>query len=413
MEFIGESGLKAVVDAVRVAFLAFNGKEHVILGLFVAGELDLVFAAEFLVVADDVHDLAGVDIDAPEDNHVIGAAEDGAVAGEIQAAVAFSGDDAGEVVGPVADERDSFLAEGGDDHFADLAVREAFQGFGITDFDNEAVGPVMQAVMAFAVDGGAGAVHFGHAADIVAGFQPELGFNGETHFFAAGFGAADDLAQFDFVPDAGAVHFLGHKESHGSGGTEAGGAHVLEELQMDLQVAGANGNGHGSEPLAAALESSAGGPQTVAHGHLDPVLGGQAGHFEAAGHLIVEHADVFGGIGQDLPLAGSAAGGVDTHNVLIGHAEKGKGIPPAQIVCVDGRKLRQIVERTDIVGADAGLPEDFSVLGRFFSLMHGPAQAFSLDFEELFVSVRRNKAACHTKIRLLPADPGAVPSSML
>ena len=182
---------------------------------------------------------------------------------------------------------------------------------------------------------------------------------------------------------------------------------------MDLQVAGADGNGHGSEPLAAALESSAGGPQTVAHGHLNPVLGGQASHFEAAGHLIVEHADVFGGIGQDLPFACSAAGGVDTHNVLIGHAEKGKGIPPAQIVCVDGRKLRQIVERTDIVGADAGLPEDFSVLGRFFSLMHGPAQAFSLDFEELFVSVRRNKAACHTKIRLLPADPGAVPSSML
>ena len=59
-----------------------------------------------------------------------------------------------------------------------------------------------------------------------------------------------------------------------------------------------------------------------------------------------------------------------------------------------------------------GLFEYFSVLGRFFSLMHGPAQAFSLDFEELFVSVRRNKAACHTKIRLLPADPGAVPSSM-
>ena len=194
MEFIGESGLKALVDAVRVAFLAFNGEEHVILGFLVAGELDLVFAAEFLVVADDVHDLAGIDIDAPEDDHVIGAAEDGAVAGEIQAAVALSGNDAGEVMGTVADERDSFLAERGDDHFADLAVGQAFQRFGIADFDNEAVGPVMQAVVAFAVDGGAGAVHFGHAADIVAGFQPELGLNGKAHFFAAGLGAADDLA---------------------------------------------------------------------------------------------------------------------------------------------------------------------------------------------------------------------------
>ena len=156
---------------------------------------------------------------------------------------------------------------------------------------------------------------------------------------------------------------------------------------MNLQVAGAHGDRHGAELFAAALEAHAGRPQAVAHGHLDPVFRRYAGELEAAGHLIVEHVDVPGGIGQDFALAGRAARGVDAHDVLIGHAAEREGVAPAQILGVDGRQPGQIVERADVVGADAGLFENLPVLGGLFSLMHGPAQALGLNFVKLFVSV--------------------------
>ena len=66
--------------------------------------------------------LAGEDVHAADDEHVVGPARDPVHAGVGPAADARLGVEAGDVAGAVADEREGFLGEGGDDQFAHLAL---------------------------------------------------------------------------------------------------------------------------------------------------------------------------------------------------------------------------------------------------------------------------------------------------
>ena len=59
-----------------------------------------------------------------------------------------------------------------------------------------------------------GAVHLGHARDVVAGLKAE--FFGETlaHFEAVRLGTENDLLKCDLVAQIVALHFLGKEEGH-------------------------------------------------------------------------------------------------------------------------------------------------------------------------------------------------------
>ena len=153
---------------------------------------------------------------------------------------------------------------------------------------------------------------------------------------------------------------------------------------MHFEVAGAHGDGEHAEALAAQLEARTGRPQAVAHGHLHAVQGGQARHLVAAGHLQGERVHVIGRVGQDLALARGAAGGVDAHHILFGHAEQGQGVAFAQVFHVHGGQTAQIVQRGDVVGRDAARFQTFAVLGGPESLAHGETQAFQLLAGDLF-----------------------------
>jgi hypothetical protein len=52
-----------------------------------------------------------------------------------------AGNDAGDVPGPVTDQRGGLLAQGGDHHFAPLAVGHRLQGLRIDDFQDVVISP--------------------------------------------------------------------------------------------------------------------------------------------------------------------------------------------------------------------------------------------------------------------------------
>mgnify|MGYP005871932495 CR=1 FL=1 len=169
---------------------------------------------------------------------------------------------------------------------------------------------------------------------------------------------------------------------------------------MHLQVAGAHGDGEHAEALAAQLEARTGRPQAVTHGHLHAVQGGQARHLVATGHLQGKIIHVIGRVSQDLALARGAAGGMDAHHFLFGHAEQGQGIAFAQVFHVHGGQTAQIVQRGDVVRRDATGFQTFAVLGGLESLAHGEAQAFQLLAGDLFGRKPGDETVSHGTVSL-------------
>ena len=83
--------------------------------------------------------LAGEDVHAADDEHVVGAARDAVHAGVGAAADAGIGAQPGDVAGAVTDEREGFLGERGDDQLAQLAFGQHLAGLGVDDLGQEVV----------------------------------------------------------------------------------------------------------------------------------------------------------------------------------------------------------------------------------------------------------------------------------
>ena len=107
-----------------------------------------------------------------------------------------------------------FFGQRSHDHFADFAFGNGLERVGIDDLDIEKVRPIMDAFPDLAVQARSGAVHLGHARDVVAGLKAE--FFGETlaHFEAVRLGTENDLLKCDLVAQIVALHFLGKEEGH-------------------------------------------------------------------------------------------------------------------------------------------------------------------------------------------------------
>lgn len=61
---------------------------------------------------------------------------------------------------------------------------------------------------------GSGAVHLGHARDVVTGLKAELFGETLAHFEAVRLGTENDLLECDLVAQIVAFHFLGKEEGH-------------------------------------------------------------------------------------------------------------------------------------------------------------------------------------------------------
>ena len=102
-------------------------------------------------------DLRGEDVNAADDNHVVAAAGDAMDSAEGPAAGTGAGDQACDVARAVADHRHGLFAEGGEDEFALVAIFEDAASFGVDDLGIEVILQDVEAVLAGAFDGDAGA----------------------------------------------------------------------------------------------------------------------------------------------------------------------------------------------------------------------------------------------------------------
>ena len=198
--------------------------------------------------------------------------------------------------------------------------------------------------MVRALDAGAGAIKFGHAHDIEQLHPAEKFRNLAPHGHRGALRAVDHLLQIDLVGDPPLVHLFGHQQAHGGGAAQHRALQVHQEFAVHVDVARPHRDGQGAQPLAAQLEAHPRGPDAVAHGDLHPVQGGDPGHLVAAGEEIPPVVDVLLGVADDLAFAGGAAGGVDAHDLLIGHRPEREGVAVPQVFPRGQGEFLQVVQ---------------------------------------------------------------------
>ena len=73
-----------------------------------------------------------------------------------------------------------------------------------------------------------------HAGDVEAVFDAEPFLEAPAHLGRMGFGSENDAFEADALYHVALLHFLGHEQGHGGGGAKAGGAQILQQLEVDF-----------------------------------------------------------------------------------------------------------------------------------------------------------------------------------
>ena len=258
-------------------------------------------------------------------------------------------------------------------------------------------------------------IEFGHAGDVETFLDAQPLLEAPPHLVGVGLGPENHFAQLHALAQIALVDLLSQKQSHGGGGAQAGGTHVLKQLEVDLHVARPHRQGHGPEMLAAQLEAGPGRPQAVAHGDLHPVQGGQAGQLVAASEHLLPGVDVALGVGQYLALAGGAGRGVDAHHLGLGHGQKRQGIALAQILDGGQRQPGEVVQGQVLAGLVAGLGQALPVdraAGK--GVAAGPVEAGGLDVGDGLGGKIGQKTVCrHGRLRVGGIGGGFYPKTAI
>ena len=246
------------------------------------------------------------------------------------AAGAVAGDDAREVMRAIADQRSAFLAQRGENQLPDLAVGHRRARVGIDDLDVNVVRPTCMPA-ARRRKCRCRAVDLRQTVDVV-DLDAQLVLNAVAHLLAPALRSDDALPQVKAVANGALPDLLGQQKRIRARGGENRRLQILHHLQLLLGVAGAHGDGHGSEALRAELEADARRPQSIAGRNVDAVLVGDARHLVATRELNGPVLDVFAGVGDDDGRARRAGGAVDAHDLLIGNRLQSKRVRGAQVV---------------------------------------------------------------------------------
>jgi len=182
-------------------------------------------------------DLRREDVDAADDQHVVGAIADALHAAQRAAAGALAGDQRRNVARAEAQERKGLFGERRENEFAALAVGKDLAGVGIDDLGIERVLEDVNAVLGHALAGDSGADDFGQAVD-VDGLEGEPFLDGFAHLLGPRLGAEEPHAQLE-RPWRHAIGeaFLGERERVGGRAAKHSGAEVLHEHDLALAVA--------------------------------------------------------------------------------------------------------------------------------------------------------------------------------
>ena len=315
------------------------------------------------VVQQHRFDLAGEHVDAPDNQHIVGAALGLGHPDVGPAAGALLPGEGADIPGAVAEEREGLLVHGGEHQLALLSLGEYLSGIGVNDLRDEVVLVDVHSLLRGALEGDARPAELREAVDIV-GLDAQGGFDVPAHLLAPGLGAEDTGLQRDILGlIAHFPHPLPQESGIAGGAAENGGLQIHNEHNLTVGVAGAGGDGEAAHLVAAAVETGAAGEQTVAIGHLADVLFCAAGGHDGPGAAFLPQVDIGLGVEGHHALSGGAGGGLNAHRLREGNAQKAVGIRLPQIVLGKKREQVQVVDGLNVLRRDPLFLHLFPIVG--------------------------------------------------
>ena len=356
-------------------------------GVVLAAHDDLIVGGD-VAAADlqqDFLDLGREDVDAADDEHVVGAAHGlchtdvGAAAGAL-----FPVEHA-DILGAVAQQGEGLFGDGGEDQLALGAVGQDLAGVGVDDLGNEVVLADVHACLLGALVGNTGAGELGEAIDII-GLDAHLGLNVVAHLLGPGLSAEDAGLQLDLVLDAPLQDGFGQVGGVGGGAAQDGGFQVHHELELTVGVAGGHGQGQGAHLVGAAVKAGTAGEQAVAVGDVDHVILGAAHSHDGTGAAILPQVHVVLGVVGHHTLAGGAGGGLDADTFAQGLGHEAVGVALPQVILGDEGELVQILDALDVIGGHTLGFHLLAVVGDIVpNMLDLFDQAFTLEGAQLFL----------------------------
>ena len=220
-------------------------------------------------------------------------------------------------------------------------------------------------------------IQLGHSRDIEHLLQTHKFFDPCAHGITASLRAEDHLLERNFVFQISAVYLLGHQQAHGGRTAHRSGLKINQKLTLQVDVARPNRKGHGSKFLTTQLKPYPRRPDTVSHGNLHPVFGGNPGHLIASGKEMDPIVDIFLGVAQNFPFAHGTGRGMDSNHLGLGNRKKWKRIVFAQVIGCGERQFSNVIQRSKVFGTDAGCFQLFPIKGRSpVGMVNRPLQAF-------------------------------------
>ena len=140
------------------------------------------------------------------------------------------------------------------------------------------------------------------------------------------------------------------------------GLEIADQLHLLRRLSARHRHDGAAETLGAVVRAEAAGEQTVAVRDVHDVAGTAAGRANRARHEQRPRVDVLRGVADDRRLARRAARCVHAHDLLARHGEHAERIVGAQIVLHRERKLREIVERAQVLRMHAGGAEALAIV---------------------------------------------------
>ena len=143
----------------------------------------------------------------------------------------------GDVPGPIADDRKSFLGDGGKHQFPGFPVGQDLAAVGVDDFGNKMIFEDVQSLFGFvAFDGHPRPHHFAQAVNVNRR-QIELLFDFVTHTLRPGLGPEDPELEIQiFKGDSHLFGHLGQMKGVRWGGRQYGGAEIFHDGNLAFGI---------------------------------------------------------------------------------------------------------------------------------------------------------------------------------
>ena len=286
-------------------------------------------------------DLAREDVDASDDQQVVGPPEHARHAGERAAAGARLARERGKVAGPVAQKRQRLLRQRREDELADLTVRQRLTGRRIDDLDQEVILVHVRAVPRLGAFGGDARPHHLREAVDVERRQRERALDGLAQPFGPRLGAEDARPE---VQARRIGDMVGDRKRIARGAAEDLGAEILEQLRLARRVPARRRHDGAAEPLGAVVDAETAGEEAVAVRDVHTRARAGSGRRERPRAAVGPGREIAARVGDDRRLAARSRRGVDPHALLERHPQQAERIRVAQLRLDPERLLRQRLE---------------------------------------------------------------------